>query len=80
VPDAIAEAAIGQLRFDVSTNAEGMRGLDEQMTNLNQYVYNELEANSRRSVTKEGEEGEIAEIKQQIVILEQRIEESQRGS
>jgi hypothetical protein len=75
VPDAIAEAAIGQLRFDVSVDAEGIRHFDKQMTNLN--VHNELEANSGRSVTKEGE---IAEIKQQIVILEQRIEESQTRS
>jgi hypothetical protein len=55
VPDVIAEAAIGQLRFDVSTNAEGIRRLDEQMTNLNQYAHNELEANSRGLITKEGE-------------------------
>jgi hypothetical protein len=50
------------------------------MTNLNQYVHNDLEANYGGSVTKEGEEGEIAEVKQQVAILEQRIEESQTGS
>jgi hypothetical protein len=77
VRDAIAEAAIGQLRFDALINDEGIRSLDEQMTNLNQYVHNELEANSGGSVTKEGE---IAEIMQQIVILEQRTEEPQEGS
>jgi hypothetical protein len=53
VPDAIAKAAIEQLRFDVSTNAEGMRRLDEQMTTLNQSIHNGLEANSGESVTKE---------------------------
>jgi hypothetical protein len=57
-----------------------MRRRDEQMMNLNQYVHNDLETNSGGSVTKEGEDGEIAEIKQQIIILEQRIEESQTGS
>jgi hypothetical protein len=40
-PDAIPEATIGQLQFDVSKNAEGIRRLDEQTAHLKQYVHNE---------------------------------------
>jgi hypothetical protein len=41
-PDAIAEDAIGQLRFDVLTNAEGIRLFDEQVPHLGRYLHNEL--------------------------------------
>jgi hypothetical protein len=110
VPDAIAEAATGQLRFDdVSTKAEEIPRLDEQMTHLNQSVHNELtklrELIERKGMMKRNENGstrswrnstklltkskpnpgdrvlrrtksEIAEMRQQIIVLEQRIEES----
>jgi hypothetical protein len=38
---------------------------------------NEVEAKSRGSGAQKGEEGELAEMKRQIIVLEQRIEESE---
>jgi hypothetical protein len=53
VPNAIAEAASVQLRFDVSTKAEEIRRVDEQMTHLNQSVHNEPRNYESSSEAKE---------------------------